>query len=120
MVRMLTPLELKVMDILWQMESGFVKDILDNWKDESKPAYNTVSTIVRILQNEKQMIGHRAKGRTHEYYPLISKEDYQKFFLKNAVEKVFAGSVSSLLSTLMDDETINQQELDELKKLLKD
>lgn len=116
--RILTPLELKVMDILWQIGSGFVKDILENWREEPKPAYNTISTIVRILQNEKEMIGHRAMGRTHEYYPLLTKEEYQKFFLKNAVEKVFSGSVTSLLSALMDNDNISPDEIDELKKLL--
>ena len=116
--KMLTPLELKVMDVLWALGKGFVKDILENWPDEPRPAYNTISTIVRILQDKKDFISHEAHGRTHEYYPLISKEEYQQMFIENAVEKVFSGSVSSLVSALMDTDNVSKEELDELKRLL--
>lgn len=116
----LTPLELKVMDVLWNLQTAFVKDILEHWPEEPQPAYNTISTIVRILQDKKGYIGHHAYGRTHEYYPIITKEEYQHKFLENAVEKVFSGSVSSLLSALMDNEHISKEELDELKRLLSD
>lgn len=106
------------MHILWKLERAFVKDILDNWTDDPKPAYNTISTIVRILQDQKDFIGHHAYGRTHEYFPKISREEYQRIFLQNTLEKVFEGSMSMLLSTLVDDEKVSQAELDELKKLL--
>ena len=114
----LTPLELKVMDVLWNLQISFVKDILEHWPEEPQPAYNTISTTVRILQDKTGYIGHHAHGRTHEYFPVISKEEYQQMFLENAVEKVFAGSVSSLLYTLMDNENISQNEINELKRLL--
>ncbi|EJF54262.1 BlaI/MecI/CopY family transcriptional regulator [Saprospira grandis] len=115
---MLTPLELKVMDILWKLERAYIKDILAHWPEASKPAYNTVSTIVRILQDKKKYIGHMEKGRSHQYYPLVSKESYQQDFLENAVEKVFSGSVQSLLSALIEQENMTDAELEELKKLL--
>lgn len=115
----LTPLELKVMGVLWKLEHAFVKDILEHWPDSPKPAYNTVSTIVRILQDKKKgYIDHESHGRAHQYFPVISKEDYQQMFLENAVEKVFSGSVTSLLSTLMDNESVSKEELEELRKLL--
>ena len=114
----LTPLELKVMDVLWKLKKAFVKDILEHWPDNPEPAYNTVSTIVRILQDKKGYIGHVAHGRTHQYIPLVGKEEYQQVFLVNAVQKVFEGSVSSLLSKLIDVENVSEKELDELKKLL--
>ncbi|MEZ5000492.1 MAG: BlaI/MecI/CopY family transcriptional regulator [Bacteroidales bacterium] len=66
-MRELTRAEEQVMQVLWEIEKGFVRDILERF-DEPKPAYNTVSTIVRILQ-EKGFVGHKAYGRTHEYYP---------------------------------------------------
>jgi BlaI family penicillinase repressor len=117
----LTPLELKVMGILWKLERAFVKDILEHWPDEPKPAYNTISTIVRILQDKKKgYIDHESFGRAHQYFPLISQEDYQQMFLENAVEKVFSGSVTSLLSTLMDNESVSKEELEELRKMLDD
>ncbi|MCP4440002.1 MAG: BlaI/MecI/CopY family transcriptional regulator [Aureispira sp.] len=121
MNKVLTPLELKVMNILWTLKSAFVKDILEHWpKNDKKPAYNTVSTIVRILQNDKDFIDHKTYGRTHEYYPKITKGEYQKFFLQNAVDKVFSGSVSRLVSALVDSEKVSQGEIDDLKKLLDD
>lgn len=117
-IPILTPLELKVMDVLWKLNKGFVKDILEHWPESPAPAYNTISTIVRILQDKKGCIGHIAHGRTHEYVPLISKDEYQKAFINIAVEKVFAGSVSSLLSTLMGNEKVSMDELVELRKII--
>ena len=123
MTRILTPLELQVMNLLWEKEKVFIKDLLEAWpsdKNGKKPAYNTISTIVRILEKDKGFIGYKAYGRTHEYFPLISKNEYQKTFLKNAIDKVFSGSLTSLVSALVDDDKVNQAELDELKKLLED
>lgn len=123
MAKLLTPLELQVMNLLWEKERVFIKDLLAAWPvDEKgkKPAYNTISTIVRILEKDKGFIGYKAYGRTHEYFPLISKSDYQKTFLKNAINNVFSGSVSSLVSALVDDEQVNQTELDDLKRLLEE
>lgn len=123
MTRILTPLELQVMNLLWEKEKVFIKDLLEAWpsdKNGKKPAYNTISTIVRILEKDKGFIGYKAYGRTHEYFPLISKNEYQRSFLKNAIDKVFSGSVTSLVSALVDDDKVNQAELDELKKLLED
>jgi BlaI family transcriptional regulator, penicillinase repressor len=123
MTRILTPLELQVMNLLWQKKKVFIKDLLEAWPKDTegkKPAYNTISTIVRILEKDKGFIGYKAYGRTHEYFPLISKSDYQKSFLKNAIDKVFSGSMTNLVSALVDDEKVSQDELDGLKKLLED
>ncbi len=122
MEKILTPLELQVMNMIWAKKKVFVKDLINSWpKDEEgkKPAYNTISTIVRILES-KDFLAHKAYGRTYEYYPTISKGDYQKFFLKNAIEKVFSGSVSNLVSALVDDEQVNPEELDDLKKMFEE
>jgi len=114
----LTPLEFKVMDILWRLEKAYVKDILDSWPEENKPAYNTISTIVRILQDKKGYIKHESHGRNHLYVPNVDRVTYKEFYLKSAVKSVFQGSVSSLLSTLIGNEKVEQKELNELKKLL--
>jgi predicted transcriptional regulator len=118
MKKLLTPLELKVMNILWTIKSGFIKDIRENWDEDPAPAYNTVSTIVRILKDKKDYISHKAYGRTHEYFPKVTKEDYQRQFLDNAVSNVFSGSLSSLVSTLVDQDEISTSELDELRSIL--
>ncbi len=91
MNQQLTSLELKVMTILWDLEEGFVKDILNKWPEEPKPAYNTVSTVVRILE-DKGAIEHNVYGRSHQYYPTISKKWYQQHFLSDALETLFDGS----------------------------
>lgn len=119
MKRLLTPLELKVMSILWKKERCFVKDMLTEWDEEPKPAYNTISTIVRILE-EKEFIGHKAYGRTHEYFAVVDQETYQKGFIANAVEHVFSGSAASLVSTLVDQDYISPSDLEALKKLIQE
>jgi len=118
MKKLLTPLELKVMNILWTIKRGYIKDIRDNWGEETVPAYNTISTIVRILKDKKNYIAHKAFGRTHEYFPLVSKEEYQHKFINSAVKNVFSGSLTSLVSTLVDKEEVSETELDELRSLL--
>lgn len=115
--KLLTPLELRVMNILWPLKKGYVKDIIDRWPEESKPKYNTISTIVRILQ-EKGYIGHEVQGRSHLYFPIISKVKYQKRLLQNVVQNVFSGSLTGMLSTLLDNEKMTSQELHELKDLI--
>ncbi len=115
--KILTPLELKVMNILWRLEKAFVKEILSNWDEQPPPAYNTISTIVRILA-EKGYVGHKAHGRTHQYFPIVSRTDYQGTFLNNALKNVFKGSASTLVSALMDNDKISDEELAELKRMI--
>ena len=120
---LLTPLELKIMNVLWRIKKGFVNDILDNWEiedEDKKPAYNTVSTIVRILKDKKNYVGHKAFGRSHQYFPLISKKEYQTDFLDNAVDSLFAGSFSTLVSTFVDKDDISASELAALKQLIEE
>jgi predicted transcriptional regulator len=118
---LLTPLELKVMNVLWRIKKGFVNDILANWDtddEDKKPAYNTVSTIVRILKDKKEFVGHNAYGRSHEYFPIITKKEYQTNFLDNTINNLFAGSFSSLVSTFVNKDNISDNELEALKKLI--
>lgn len=114
----LTRAEEQVMQILWKIEKGFVKDIIEHF-DEPKPAYNTVSTIVRILET-KNFVGHYAYGKTHEYYPLVKKEDYQKGFFKNFVKNYFDGSFKQLVSFFSKDEDMSIEEMEDILKQLKD
>ncbi len=110
----LTKAEEQVMQILWDLEKGFVKDILARMP-APKPAYNTVSTIVRILET-KGFIDHNAYGKTHEYYPLIAKDDYSNFFLKNFVSNYFGGSFQKLVSFFARENDLNTRELEEMMK----
>ncbi|HRI27568.1 MAG TPA: BlaI/MecI/CopY family transcriptional regulator [Chitinophagales bacterium] len=117
MSKILTPLELKVMNILWGLEQAFVNDVLEAWNEYPKPAYNTISTTLRILA-EKGFIHYQAFGRTHRYYPLISQPDYQKNLMSNIIQNAFSGSVSSLVSAIVDNEYISDAELAEIQELL--
>lgn len=107
----LTKAEDQIMQILWTIEKGFVKDIMDHLPDP-KPAYNTVSTIVRILE-KKGFVGYKAYGKTHEYFPLIAKENYTRFYLNNMVKGYFNGSFQSLVS-FFAKENLNVSDIDKL------
>ena len=112
----LTPAELEIMQILWDRESAFVNDILAELPDP-KPAYNTVSTIVRILE-QKGYLAHKAYGRSHEYYPIIDRESYTKDFMVNVLNNFFGGSASRMVSLLSSNASISLEETDEILKLL--
>lgn len=113
----LTRAEEQIMQILWKIESGFVRDILDRM-DEPKPAYNTVSTIVRILET-KGFIGHEAEGKSHRYHPLVKREEYLRFTAGGLLKNYFNNSVSGLVSFFTKEEKMDVKELDELLQLIK-
>lgn len=113
----LTRAELEIMNILWERGHAFVNDILAEI-DEPKPAYNTVSTIVRILE-KKGFVGHKAYGKTHEYYPAVSKTDYAKGFMDSVLNNFFGGSVSQMVSFFSENRSISVQETDEILEILK-
>ncbi|MEL7534964.1 MAG: BlaI/MecI/CopY family transcriptional regulator [Bacteroidota bacterium] len=115
----LTPLELKVMNLLWSHKKAFVKDLIADWPDEEQPAYNTISTIVRILE-EKEYVGHESFGRSHRYFPLLSKGKYQKRLLKNVMENVFSGSLTGMVSSLLDDNQLSAKELEDIKSMIEE
>lgn len=117
--KLLTGLELKVMNVLWDQKNAFVKELIEHWGEEPVPAYNTISTVVRILQ-EKEYVAHEAFGRSHRYFPKVSREDYQKRLMKNVLTNVFAGSVTNMVSTLVDNEELSSNELEEIKKMIDD
>jgi BlaI family transcriptional regulator, penicillinase repressor len=115
--KLLTGLELQVMNLLWDRTRAFVKVLVDEWPHEPKPAYNTVSTVVRILE-EKGFVSHEAFGRTHQYFALVQREEYQKNLMQNVLHNVFAGNVTTMVSTLVDNENISSSELDAIRKLI--
>ncbi len=115
-MRELTKAEEQVMQVLWKIEKGFVKDILGQFPDP-KPAYNTVSTIVRILQ-DKGFVRHNAYGRTHEYYPVISKDDYSKTHLTSFVEDYFSNSFGKMVSFFAKERSISIKEMEEIMKIM--
>lgn len=113
----LTRTEEKIMQILWTMGKGFVRDIIDRLEEKPAPPYSTISSVVRILE-AKGFVGHRAYGKTHEYYPLISKAEYRKTKFRRLLSNYFDGSTQSLLSFMAREEKLNPDELKELQDLI--
>lgn len=112
----LTNKEEEVMQILWKLEKAFVKDMLLEVKDE-KPHYNTLSTIIRNLE-EKGYVGHTAYGNTHQYFPVVTKEEYRKGFMTNAIENYFNNSYKSMVSFFAREEKISADELREILDMI--
>ncbi|WP_026953913.1 BlaI/MecI/CopY family transcriptional regulator [Algoriphagus vanfongensis] len=103
----LTRAEEEIMQNLWQLERGFVKDILTPMP-EPKPAYNTVSTIVRILER-KGFVSHKSYGKSHEYFPIVSKDEYRTFIIKKMLEGYFDNSFGKLTEFFKNDESLNNK-----------
>ena len=118
MMKELTKAEDQIMQILWKLEKGFVKDIIDKMPTP-KPAYNTVSTIIRILE-KKGFVGYKAYGKTHEYFPLVAKEKYTKFYLNNMISGYFNGSFQNLVSFFAKEEKLDLRDIDTLMKKLEE
>ncbi|MCA1764393.1 MAG: BlaI/MecI/CopY family transcriptional regulator [Cryomorphaceae bacterium] len=116
-MRELTKAEAQVMQVIWQKGKCFVKEIIEELP-EPKPAYNTVSTIVRILES-KDFVDHEVFGKSHRYYAVIDKDDYRKFTTNQLVSSYFSGSPSKLLSFFIEEKDIDAGSLDEMLELIK-
>jgi len=112
----LTNKEEEVMKILWKLQKAFVKEILVEFKDE-KPHYNTMSTMVRNLE-DKKYVGHEAFGNTHRYYPLVTKEAYRKRFINATIADYYDNSYKSMISFFAKEEKISVKELKEIIDLI--
>jgi len=113
----LTKAEEQIMLILWQLEKAFVKDIIERIP-EPKPHYNTVSTMIKLLQ-EKKFVGFKAYGKTYEYYPLITKENYFRRSVTPMLKNYFDGSARQLVSFFVKEKNISLEELEKLVSELK-
>lgn len=112
----LTNKEEEIMRALWEHKKAFVKDLIATLPDP-KPHYNTVSTIVRNLE-DKGYIGHEAFGKTHRYYPTVSKEDYRKTFMQKTINNYFESSYKNMVSFFAKEEKISVSELKEIIELI--
>jgi BlaI family penicillinase repressor len=115
-IRTLTRAEEEIMRILWQLKKAFVKDILAEMP-EPKPAYNTVSTIIRILE-KKEVVGYNAYGKTHEYFPLITEEEYKRFEMQQLMVNYFDNSLPNLVSFFVKENDLKTKDLDEIMRLI--
>ena len=114
----LTKAEEQIMQILWDKKEGFVKDLLQHFP-EPKPAYNTVSTIIRILE-KKGFVDHRSFGKSHQYYPLMSREQYRNDRFSSLMKDYFNNSMQQVLSHFGKSGSVNMKEADEIIKMMEE
>ncbi|WP_338377179.1 BlaI/MecI/CopY family transcriptional regulator [uncultured Flavobacterium sp.] len=112
----LTNKEEEIMHILWNLKKAFVKDVLAEIV-EDKPHYNTLSTIIRNLE-EKGYVSYTAYGNTHQYYPIVTKEAYRKEFMNTAIENYFNNSYKNMVSFFAEEQKISAKELREILDLI--
>lgn len=117
-MKRLTRKEEEVMKILWQLKKAFVKDIIEEYNDP-KPHYNTISSLVRLLQ-DKGVVGYKQYGNTYQYFPLLSKEEYRRTFMNQVVSDYFDNSYKSAVAFFVKEKGLSEKEIDELIKLIKD
>jgi predicted transcriptional regulator len=115
-IKELTKAEEQIMQVLWDLKKGFVKEVIEQLS-APKPAYNTVSTIIRILET-KGFIDHTAYGKSHQYYPIISKEEYKSFATEKLMSGYFENSVESMFSFFVKKQKIDLAEADEIMKMI--
>ncbi|AXT56018.1 BlaI/MecI/CopY family transcriptional regulator [Aquimarina sp. MMG015] len=114
----LTKAEEQIMRYLWKLEKAFLKDIVEQFP-EPRPAYTTISTVIRTLVTKK-FISFNTYGRIKEYYPLISKEVYFKNHFKGVVKNFFSGSISKFAMFFTNDEDLNVKELENMKQFIEE
>lgn len=115
-IKELTKAELQIMQLLWDKEKAFVNDLLEDMP-LPRPAYNTVSTIVRILE-KKGFVSHESFGNTHQYFPVVKKDAYLNSLMNGIMNSFFSGSVTNLVSFLSKKEKLSVDEADELVKII--
>lgn len=114
---LLTEVELEIMNILWSLNEGAVRDVLAKLPSERKLAYTSASTMLRILE-QKQIVQSRKQGRTHIYSPLLKKQDYEENTLNHLVTNVFEGTPSNLVKRLVSDKKLTESERQQIKSIL--
>lgn len=114
----LTKAEEQIMQILWEKKKAFVKDIMDELS-EPKPAYNTVSTIIRTLERKK-FVDHKGYGNTHQYFPIVEKSEYTKMFMKRVIHNYFDNSFQQMVSFFSKENDMNIKEVDEAIQLMQE
>ena len=117
-MKKLTRKEEEIMKILWKLEKAFVKDIIEQY-DDPKPHYNTISSLVRLLQ-DKGIVGYNQYGNTYQYFPLMTKEEYRSGFMKQVVSDYFDNSYKSAVAFFVKEKGLSPEELEELIRLIKE
>ncbi|GAA3980857.1 BlaI/MecI/CopY family transcriptional regulator [Mucilaginibacter dorajii] len=113
----LTKTEERVMQVIWQLKQCFVKDIIEALPDDPKPPYNTISSVVRLLE-KKGYVDYKAYGKTYEYFPKITKAEYRKTFFSRFFAGYFDNSAESLFSFMVKEEKLSPEDINKLKDII--
>lgn len=114
----ITKAQEEILKALWEINEGAVSDVLDVLP-EPKPAYNTVATVIKVLE-KKGYLAHKTYGKTNVYYPVVEKKEYAGNILKETFKNFFNGSLNLMFSQFMKNKKVSLKELEELRKLLED
>ncbi|HEX3385300.1 MAG TPA: BlaI/MecI/CopY family transcriptional regulator [Mucilaginibacter sp.] len=109
--------EEQIMQVFWNLEKAFIKEIIPELPDP-KPHYNSVATMVKILE-EKGFLSHETIGNIYRYYPVISRDDYQKHAMKDIVSQYFNDSYPSMLAFFAKEQKMSESELNEILEIIK-
>jgi BlaI family transcriptional regulator, penicillinase repressor len=112
----ITKAQEEILKAVWNVENGAVSDVIERLP-EPKPAYNTVATVIKVLEN-KGYVAHKTYGKTNVYYALVSKKEYAYHVAKEAFNGLFNGSINQMVSPFVKNKDINVSELEELKQML--
>jgi predicted transcriptional regulator len=113
-MKQLTKAEEEIMQVLWRLEKANVKEVIHELP-EPKPAYNTVSTIIRILEN-KGFVDYKKQGKGHIYFPLLKKQEYSNQSINNLVDNYFQGSFKSMVSFFVKKNDVNLKDMEAILK----
>lgn len=112
----LTKSQEEILKVLWDINEGVVADVIEKLPNP-KPAYNTVSTVIKVLE-KKNYVSHKVYGKTYVYYPVVSQKEYAKSFFRDALKSVFNDSISQAVSFFVKQKKMSLTELEELKNLI--
>ncbi|MXV53137.1 BlaI/MecI/CopY family transcriptional regulator [Pedobacter sp. HMF7647] len=114
----LTKAEERIMQVFWKLQHAFVKDVIEELDESPKPPYNTISSIVRILE-KKGYLSYKTYGKTYQYFPVMSKQDYGKQSFRKFFSNYFDNSAASLLSFMVKEKELSKADLEEIKEIIK-
>jgi predicted transcriptional regulator len=117
-MKRLTKAEEQIMQILWDLERGLVRDVIEKLPDP-KPAYNTVSTVIRVLE-KKGFVDHKAYGTTYEYFPIINKEEYTRVNFSHLMKNYFNNSFPEMAAFFARENNLSLEELQDMIKITED
>jgi BlaI family penicillinase repressor len=109
--------EEQIMQVFWTLERAYIKEVIPEMPDP-KPHYNSLATMVKILE-EKGFLGHETVGNIYQYFPLITKEEYQKHSMKDIVSQYFDNSYPKMLAYFAKEEKLSEQELNDIVNIIK-